>query len=104
MRPGEMPSTDEPDEATPMMAKLEEYESTGTPTRSLYDGWSQTYEADLIANLGYSAHVIAADAFVERHVDRRASILDSCARRSDRHLPQRSSFHRPALRGRDPAT
>ena len=59
-----------------MLARLAEYEATSTPTGPLYDDWSASYERDLIDGYGYTAHLIASDAFAEITTDRSEAIMD----------------------------
>ena len=65
--------TDQPDA---MLARLAEYEAKSTPTGPLYDDWSPNYERDLIDGYGYTAHLIAADAFAELATDWSGAIVD----------------------------
>lgn len=59
-----------------MLEKLAGYEAKRLSTKPLYDEWSKTYEADLLDNLGYTGHVIAADALKELVQDKAAKIID----------------------------
>ncbi len=59
-----------------ILAKLANYEAQRIPTKPLYDKWSKNYEHDLLHNLGYTAHIIAADALAALLPDRQASIID----------------------------
>lgn len=59
-----------------MFEKLAGYEAEGKSTKPLYDEWSHTYDADLIDNLGYTGHVIAADALKDLVRDKAAKIID----------------------------
>ena len=59
-----------------MLEKLAGYEAEGKPTKPLYDEWSKNYEADLIGNLGYTGHVIAANALKGLVQNKAAKIID----------------------------
>jgi SAM-dependent methyltransferase len=59
-----------------VLDKLAEYEAANISTQPLYDEWSQTYEQDLVGNLGYTGHLIAARALAEFAPDKAASIID----------------------------
>lgn len=59
-----------------ILDKLEQYEAQNRSTKPLYDEWSHNYENDLLNNLGYTAHIIAADALANLMPDRKASIID----------------------------
>ena len=59
-----------------VLEKLAEYETAKISTQPLYDEWSQTYEQDLVGNLGYTGHLIAARALAEYAPDKAASIID----------------------------
>ena len=59
-----------------VLDKLAEYEAANISTQPLYDEWSQTYEQDLVDNLGYTGHLIAAKALAEFAPDKAASIID----------------------------
>ena len=59
-----------------VLDKLTEYEAANISTQPLYDEWSQTYEQDLVDNLGYTGHLIAAKALAEFAPDKAASIID----------------------------
>jgi len=59
-----------------VLNKLAEYEAANISTQPLYDEWSQTYEQDLIGNLGYTGHLIAANALAEFVSDKTASVID----------------------------
>ena len=59
-----------------VLKKLAEYEAANISTQPLYDEWSQTYEQDLVGNLGYTGHLIAARALAEFAPDKTASIID----------------------------
>lgn len=63
-------------EANPILKALGEYEAENRPTKPLYDEWANTYENDLLVNLGYSAHVIAAEALADVMTNRSAAIID----------------------------
>ena len=59
-----------------VLDKLAECEAANISTQPLYDEWSQTYEQDLVDNLGYTGHLIAAKALAEFAPDKAASIID----------------------------
>jgi len=59
-----------------VLEKLPEYEAANISTQPLYDEWSQTYEQDLVDNLGYTGHLIAAHALAEFAPDTAASMID----------------------------
>jgi ubiquinone/menaquinone biosynthesis C-methylase UbiE len=59
-----------------VLDKLAEYEAAKRSTQPLYDEWSQTYEQDLVGNLGYTGHLIAAKALAGVAPDKGASIID----------------------------
>lgn len=59
-----------------VLKKLAAYEAANISTQPLYDEWSQTYEQDLVGNLGYTGHLIAARALAEFAPDKAASIID----------------------------
>jgi ubiquinone/menaquinone biosynthesis C-methylase UbiE len=59
-----------------VLDKLAEYEAAKRSTQPLYDEWSQTYEQDLIGNLGYTGHLIAAKALAGVAPNKGASIID----------------------------
>jgi SAM-dependent methyltransferase len=59
-----------------VLDKLAEYEAAKRSTQPLYDEWSQTYEQDLVGNLGYTGHLIAAKALAGVAPDKAASIID----------------------------
>ena len=59
-----------------ILGKLAAYEAARISTKPLYDEWSQNYEADLVDGLGYSGHLIAADAFSSIVDNKAASIID----------------------------
>jgi SAM-dependent methyltransferase len=59
-----------------ILIKLAEYEAQGKSTKPLYDKWSQNYENDLVNNLGYTAHSLAAQALTKHLPNRHASIID----------------------------
>ena len=59
-----------------MFEKLAIYEAEGKSTKPLYDEWSKSYEADILDNLGYTGHVIAADALKGLVQDKAAKIID----------------------------
>jgi SAM-dependent methyltransferase len=59
-----------------VLDKLAEYEAAKRSTQPLYDEWSQTYEQDLVGNLGYTGHLIAAKALAGVASDKAASIID----------------------------
>jgi SAM-dependent methyltransferase len=58
------------------LQKLADYEAANISTQPLYDEWSQTYEQDLVGNLGYTGHLIAANALAKFAPDKAASIID----------------------------
>jgi SAM-dependent methyltransferase len=60
----------------PILHKLEEYEAQNLSTKPLYDEWSHTYENDLLNNLGYTAHIIVAEALAGLLPNRQVSIID----------------------------
>lgn len=60
----------------PILSKLEAYEAQNLSTKPLYDEWSQNYENDLLIDLGYTAHIIVADALANILPNRQASIID----------------------------
>ena len=59
-----------------VLDKLAAYEAAKLSTQPLYDEWSQSYEQDLVGNLGYTGHLIAANALAEFAPDKAASIID----------------------------
>lgn len=59
-----------------VLDKLAAYEAAKLSTQPLYDEWSQCYEQDLVGNLGYTGHLIAANALAEFAPDTAASIID----------------------------
>ena len=59
-----------------VLEKLAAYEAAKLSTQPLYDEWSQCYEQDLVGNLGYTGHLIAANALAEFAPDKAASIID----------------------------
>jgi SAM-dependent methyltransferase len=59
-----------------ILSKLADYEAQRKSTKPLYDKWSKNYEADLLNNLGYTAHIIAADALANLLPNRDAAIID----------------------------
>jgi trans-aconitate methyltransferase len=59
-----------------VLDKLAAYEAAKISTQPLYDEWSQSYEQDLVGNLGYTGHLIAANALAEFAPDKAASIID----------------------------
>jgi ubiquinone/menaquinone biosynthesis C-methylase UbiE len=61
-----------------VLDKLAEYEAAKRSTQPLYDEWSQTYEQDLVGNLGYTGHLIAAKALASVTPNKAASIIDIC--------------------------
>ena len=48
-----------------VLEKLAAYEAAKLSTQPLYDEWSQSYEQDLVGNLGYTGHLIASNALAE---------------------------------------
>ena len=65
-----------PKNPPPVLEKLAAYEAAKRSTQPLYDEWSQTYEADLVDQLGYTGHLIAANALADVLQDKAASIID----------------------------
>ena len=59
-----------------VLDKLAAYEAAKLSTQPLYDEWSQSYEQDLVDNLGYTGHLIAAKAFAEFAPDKAAAVID----------------------------
>ena len=59
-----------------LLDKLAEYEAAKRSTQPLYDEWSQSYEQDLVGDLGYTGHLIAANALAGIAPDKAASIID----------------------------
>ena len=59
-----------------VLEKLAAYEAAKLSTQPLYDEWSQSYEQDLVGNLGYTGHLIAANALAGIAPDKAASIID----------------------------
>lgn len=59
-----------------VLDKLAEYEAAKLSTQPLYDEWSLTYEQDLVGNLGYTGHLIAANALAGVAPNKAASIID----------------------------
>lgn len=59
-----------------ILSKLGQYEAENRATKPLYDEWAQTYEHDLLVNLGYTAHKIAAAALADILINRTAGIID----------------------------
>ena len=64
------------DEPSTILDKLAAYEAAGLSTKPLYDEWSQTYESDLLGDLGYTGHLIAAGAMAAILPDKASSIID----------------------------
>ena len=64
------------DEPSSVLGKLAQYEAAKISTQPLYDEWSQTYEQDLVVNLGYTGHLIAANALAAHVPGKAASIID----------------------------
>lgn len=56
--------------------KLATYETAGISTKPLYDEWAQSYEADLVGGLGYTGHLIAANALAQVAPDMNTPIID----------------------------
>jgi len=63
-------------EPSSVLGKLAQYEAAKISTLPLYDEWSQTYEQDLVVNLGYTGHLIAANALAAHVPGKAASIID----------------------------
>ena len=59
-----------------VLEKLAAYEAAKLSTQPLYDEWSQSYEQDLVGDLGYTGHLIAANALAGIAPDKAASIID----------------------------
>ncbi len=59
-----------------VLDKLAEYEAAKRSTQPLYDEWSLTYEQDLVGNLGYTGHLIAAKALAGVAPKKAAAIID----------------------------
>ena len=59
-----------------VLDKLAEYEAAKRSTQPLYDEWSLTYEQDLVGNLGYTGHLIAANALAGVAPNKAAAIID----------------------------
>ncbi len=59
-----------------VLDKLAAYEAAKLSTQPLYDEWSQSYEQDLVGNLGYTGHLIAANAMAEFAPDKAAAVID----------------------------
>ena len=59
-----------------ILDKLAAYEAAGLSTEPLYDEWSTSYESDLVGGLGYTGHLIAANALAEITTDKTTSIID----------------------------
>lgn len=64
------------DKPATILDKLAAYEAAGMSTKPLYDEWSQSYESDLVGGLGYTGHLIAANAMVEISPEVTTSIID----------------------------
>ncbi|MCY3768424.1 MAG: methyltransferase domain-containing protein [Gammaproteobacteria bacterium] len=65
---------------TPDLSKFDDrlaavYSRTGDK-EAHYDQWASSYEADLVEDLGYVAHIDASDIFAQVVTDRSARILD----------------------------
>jgi SAM-dependent methyltransferase len=58
-----------------MLAPLRDFQP-GDSTEAHYDAWAPDYDRDLLERCGYSAHVIAADAFAVANPDRHLRIID----------------------------
>lgn len=65
-----------PKNPPPVLTQLAAFEAAKRSTQPLYDEWSQTYEADLVDQLGYTGHLIAAKALASVLQDKAASIID----------------------------
>ncbi len=63
-------------EPSGMLAKLANFEAAGKQTQPLYDEWSGSYEADLLGGVGYTAHIIATEAFAANCRAKPAAIID----------------------------
>ena len=63
-------------EPSAVLDRLAAYEAAGISTKPLYDEWSKSYDADLVGGLGYTGHLIAANALAQIAPDKAASILD----------------------------
>lgn len=59
-----------------ILLKLSAYEAERKPTKSLYDEWAHNYENDLVNTLGYTAHIIVANALAALLQPRHLSIID----------------------------
>ena len=59
-----------------VLEKLEQFEAENRATKPLYDQWSQNYENDLLNTLGYTAHIIAANALANLLPNHQAEIID----------------------------
>ncbi len=59
-----------------ILEKLADYEAQRKSTKPLYDQWSRSYDTDLLDNLGYTAHLIAAGALAKLLPNRDAAIID----------------------------
>lgn len=64
------------DKPSTILDRLATYEAAGLSTKPLYDEWSQTYESDLLGDLGYTGHLIAAGALAAILPDKAGSIID----------------------------
>jgi SAM-dependent methyltransferase len=64
------------DKPSTILDRLAAYEAAGLSTKPLYDEWSQTYESDLLDDLGYTGHLIAAGALAAILPDKASSIID----------------------------
>jgi SAM-dependent methyltransferase len=58
-----------------MLSKLAEFKP-GDKTDQHYDAWAKTYEQDLLHTVGYSAHIIGAEAFANLGLAKDARIVD----------------------------
>ena len=58
-----------------MLSKLGQFKP-GDKTDKHYDEWAKTYEQDLLNTVGYTAHVLGAQAFARVCTDRSAAIVD----------------------------
>jgi len=58
------------------LERLAAYEAAKLSTRPLNDEWSQSHQQDLVGNLGYTGHLIAANALAEFAPVKAAAIAD----------------------------
>lgn len=64
------------DKPSTILDRLATYEAAGLSTKPLYDEWSRSYESDLLDDLGYTGHLIAAGALAAILPDKATSIID----------------------------